>query len=385
MSALTDLHSRTTFDAVHLPLEIKEAMCEELIAEAGAAKAIKNPKKHEIRVTCLMPWHDDHRPTNAFLNYEKLVYICFACQSSGGLLWLISQIRGGSTRQAKEWLGGQLGDLDTDDVSTLMALIDSLGKDESQIRAPIPSFSTKVLEPWAFIHPWLTDPIDPDPEVSGRGIPEQNVIDLRVGYAEEYPMGKDIEGNPLPPSERIVVPHFWKDKLVGWQSRRLCDDGTPKWLSTADFPRDTTIFNLDRIPSRSRVVVVESPMSVLRHTHHLPIVATFGSYVSDTQVRLLAQFDEVIYWPDPDEAGFRSVRGWRDQSGEYTPGLIERLEPYTDLSVVETDWAVDPADLSEDDVTQAVEQAPPAALWEEPTGILRCHFCRTCHTGECDA
>ncbi len=100
-----------------------------------------------------------------------------------------------------------------------------------------------------------------------------------------------------------------KGKLVGWQSRRLdSSDGTPKWLSTPEFPKDSTLFNYDEVckADPNFVVVCESPMSTLRHQHHLPIVATFGAEVTDRQVRLMAEFDRVVLWMDPDNAGWRA-------------------------------------------------------------------------------
>lgn len=357
-----------TFEAVLLPYDTKDALCRSLLAEFGADRVRKSGD--ELLHRCVMPWHDDRNPS-ARLNVEKLTYKCWSCDSGGGLLWLIAAVRGGSRHDAFEWVSGTTG-LDGEDLEAFTELLEAMAEDRSVFRPPMPSYSRKVLDPWAFTHPWLTDPRSE----GGRGIPEANVEALEIGYAEAYPL--DDKGRT---SERIIIPHFWRGRLVGWQSRRLDDtDGTPKYLSTEDFPKDETIFHAPE--DKSLVVVVEAPMSVARHVHHLPVAATFGASVTDYQVRLLAEYERVVLFPDPDTAGWRWITGGLDEEGEHKPGLAERLEPYTDVEVVESDWAVDPADMDEAVVAELVDQAVPAALWDKPER-LRCWDCKEYHSGYC--
>lgn len=366
----------SVFEALSLPEEAKEALCRDLLSEFGVDRVVHNPTKGELTVRCVMPDHDDRHPS-AGLNYRSLVYSCFSCGAGGGLLWLISTVRGHtSPAAARDWLIGHVG-LDGEDTGAILRLIDMIVDDagRSRVRAPIPSFSPRVLEPWAFVHPWLTDPINwDDPSMGGRGVPEQNVLDLEVGYAEAYPL--DDKGTT---SERIVVPHFWKGKLVGWQSRKIFEDGSPKWLSSIDFPKDETMFHL---PEGDTLVVVESPMTVLRHVHHLPLAATFGANITDRQVRLMADYGRVVLWLDPDRAGWRAVEGWTGENGERHLGLIDRLEPYTDVWVVDTDLDVDGADMTDEDAAACVQGAVPGPVWERPKR-LRCYVCRKVHTGDC--
>lgn len=366
---------RVDFEPVTLPDEMKQDLCRDILAEFGVERIKRSGT--EFLMHCVMPWHEDRRIGSAFLSWKKLTYICFSCQSSGGLLWLLGVLRGGTEDDTRKWLEERTGLSGDYDVAAMMRYLDSVYAETDRAPAPMPKFSPRALERWAFIHPWLTDPISE----GGRGIPEANLEQMQVGYAEEYPMGKDAEDNPLPPSERIVVPHFWRGALVGWQSRRLDPtDGTPKWLSTPEMPKDRTLYN--HREDRDYAVVVESPMSTLRHLHHQPFTATFGALVTDNQVRLLAQYPKVVLWMDPDEAGWRATRGWTDDSGEYHPGLLERLERYTDVWAVETDWAVDPGDMDDQTVDDLIAEAVPSSLWEEPE-VLRCWWCKRYHVDEC--
>lgn len=370
--------SRAVFEATLLPDEMRLDLCRSILAEAGVENVRVNTSTKELLHRCAMPWHDDRNPS-ASLNWEKMTYWCFSCSSGGGLLWLIRVIRGGSHADARRWVSDESGIEGGEyDLSAMLTYLDALWDAPVGQGRVIPSFSTRALDPWNYTHPWLTDPV----EDGGRGVPVENVERMQVGYAERYPMGKDEDGDPLPPSERIVVPHFWKGKLVGWQSRRLADDGTPKWLSTPDLPKDVSLYSTEEVLKGDTLVVVESPMTALRHIHHLPIAATFGASVTDSQIRLMADFDRVILWMDPDKAGWQSIEGYTDDTGTRHAGCVERLERFTDVWTVMSDWAVDGADMDDETAASVVAEAEPAVLWERPTA-LRCWDCKQYHSGDC--
>jgi hypothetical protein len=367
----------TTFAPAMLPDQVKEGLCLELLAEFGAAGVRVSRHSGEIHVRCILPWHEDRSPS-ASLNYQKLVYNCFSCQSSGGLLWLISTCRGLPEHHARTWLEGKSGTGREFDLGALLSILDALAKVEHRRPAPIPQMSLRAIRPWMLIHPYLTDPRDATPP--GRAVPRGNVERLLLGYAERYPV--DDTGRT---SERIIIPHLWRGELVGWQSRRLWPDGTPKYLSTEEFPRDRTIYALDCVDPAGPVVVVESPMSTARHIHHLPMVATFGAEVTAAQIRLLARHPRVVWWMDNDPAGWKATAGWEEGDGRrrrWHPGGPERLAPYTDVWVVSSPWAADPADMDDDTAAGLVSDAVPYPVWRQPTE-LRCWLCREVHPGRC--
>lgn len=366
------------FEPTLLPEDMRIDLCREVLSEGGADRINTNTATREMWVRCVMPWHDDRNPS-ASLSYEKLTYKCFSCGSGGGLIWLIRVIRDGSYADAKRWVSDLSGVEGGEyDLASMLHLLEALYAEPDKARTPVPTFSPRALEPWAFIHPWLTDPV----EEFGRGIPEENVVRMQVGYAEEYPMGLDVHGDLRPPSERIVVPHFWRGKLVGWQSRRLVNDGTPKWLSTPDMPKDTSLYGPPETMALDEVLVVESPMTVLRHVHHLPILATFGADVTDYQVRLLSEFEKVTVWMDNDDAGWRSTLGYVDDTGTDHPGLIDRLARRTNVWAVDSDWSVDGADMDDQTAADLYAGAVPAVLWEQPSALC-CWECKEYHTGDC--
>jgi Toprim domain-containing protein/CHC2-type zinc finger protein len=336
------------FEAALLPDEEKERLCRTLLAEFGVT-SVKVGGDGEMIHCCSLPYHDENN-ASASLNYQKLTYNCFGCQSSGGLLWYIATCRGESGEGAQRWLEDQTGTgPDEQPLSSLLSFFEATYGPRADRRTPIPKMSRRVLEPWLAIHPYMTDP-PPD----GRGIPEETLMRFLVGY-NTFNINLGSEEAPRwVKSPRIVIPHIWKDNLVGWQSRRLYDDGTPKYQSTGDFPKDQTIYNFDE--RSSSVVVVESPMSVLSKAH-LPehIEATFGASVTDRQVRLLSIHRRVILFMDNDEAGWNA-----------TESLADSLSDYSEVFVVDSPWAADPADMDDWTYFGLIESAVPYSLWTRP-------------------
>jgi hypothetical protein len=326
----------TALDMFSLSLDEREELCVSLLQQFGADRIKQNPKRNELVHGCLLPFchHTDQlaHPT-ASLNYEKLAYSCFS-GGGGGLLWFLGWMNdGASTDEVRRWVNEKVGiGPEGQDLPHLLAFFDSLYT-ERGIPEPMPRMDARVLEPWRFIHPYLTD---------DRHVPEESLIRFNVGWD--------------PVLNRIVIPHFWGSNLVGWQSRRIIDDGSERYRSTPSFPRAETIFNYEpKLPA----VIVESPMSVISKAH-LPvhIEATFGSEVTDDQIRLLGVHPRVILFFDPDDAGYRA-----------TPRVADLLMPYTDVWVVENEWAADAADFDDITYMKLVSDAVPWAVWSPPVTL----------------
>lgn len=344
------------FEAALLPDFQKEELCRSLLAEFGATRVIT--RHDELIHGCLLPFSNHTNqaadPT-ASLNYKKLTYKCLGCGSGGGLLWFIGACRPGtSALAARKWLEEQTG-IGSGNMSLakLLEFFDALYASKKKERyAPIPTYNDRILGQWDWRHPYMTEV---------RHVPEETLDHFRVGYAAEYqvvvgytPDSKPIFGT----SQRITLPHYWDGKLVGWQTRRLGDDGTPKYLSSPDFPREQTIYNYDYMASKA--VVVESPFSVLRHSHQGHMEGTFGGSVTERQVQLLQKHPVVVLFMDNDDAGWKAT--------EY---LIEALRGHCKVYVVVNPWAADPADMDDATYAELVQNAVPWPVWSRPKETLR--------------
>jgi hypothetical protein len=339
--------SPSHFLAADLPDEQKRDICRGLLAEFGVTNI--SQRADEFIHSCCLPFgahgNGDRNPS-ASLNWAKLTYNCLGCGNSGGLLWFIGVCRGEDSAGARRWMEGQLGL--TDDpagMANLMRHLEAIYDPTTESRPPIPRMDASLLDKWRFVHPWVTEV---------RRIPIETVQRFDVGYGI-VPLRV---GNSTVHSERITIPHFWKGNLVGWQSRRLAADGTPKYQSSPDFPKDTTIYNYDRL--RPTAVVTESPFSVLSKYHcRADIVATFGAKVTDAQIRLLANHERIILFLDNDDAGWAA-----------TTKLIAALSGYAPVTVVDNPYAADPADMDDATFLGLLDGAVPYPLWKPP-GTLR--------------
>lgn len=324
------------FEAGSLPDSEKEALCLDLLGEFGAQNIRR--RGDEIIHSCVLPFglhaNGDRNPS-ASLNWKKLTYRCLGCDNGGGLLWFIATCRNESSAQARKWLSDQTGSgSDAQPLSAILKVIDDAFAIKGQ-RVPIPRMNSRILEPWYAIHPYMTEI---------RGVPAQTLMQHHVGWN--------------PKTNRIVIPHFWKGDLVGWQTRRLVDDGTPKYESSGDFPKDVTVYNY--VERADSALVVESAMSVLSKEHlGVHMEATFGAAVTDTQVRLLSRHPTVTLWFDNDNAGWKA-----------TEHVGEALGGWCNVFVVDSPWAADPADVDDQTFLDLVAGAVPFSIWQRPSVLI---------------
>lgn len=356
-----------------LPEAHKEQLAETVLTALGID--VLRRQGDELIIGCpVSDYHrDQQRNPTAALNVDNLLFNCLGCGTGGTVLWLIATVHPeiDTIEQAREWLNSEAGLTRAMALPDLLALFDSLYSEKEP--APLPYYSERLLEPWQGIDGYILD---------DRQIPIATATRMRLCTDPDGWMGP--KENRVRTGPRAVIPHYWRGKLVGWQSRRLpgADPTAPKYLSTPGFPRDETIY--DYAPGRQRRrVVVESPMSVLRHRHHQPLVGTFGSVITERQVDLLTRdCDELVFWLDNDEGGWRTTGG-RTHRGRRYPGTPERASARCNVLVVSSPFAADPADLEDDVVNALIDDAVPWPIWTRPERLY-CHRCWSpAHQGAC--
>lgn len=339
------------FEPSLLPDSEKRELCEGLLREFGVTRWRVNEKKGEMIHSCTVPGahaNGDKNPS-ASINYRKLAFRCLGCGSRGGLLWWMATCRGEDAESVRSWLSSTTGT--GGHVMELARLLEVLDAITAPAAPPpaIPAFAATTLDPWTrwpIHHPYLTDP-EPD----GRACRPETLDHFQIGYAPEYFMGRDV-----PTQERIVIPLFWRGELVGWQARRLAPWDEPKYKNSVDFPGERVVYNHHGFLG---AVVVESPLSVLRHHHHVPIMlSTFGAGVSPNQIRLLHRYSKIILWFDNDKAGW-----------EATEQVGSELLDFCDVWAVQSPWDADPADLPDSTVEELIGDAVPFVVWERPTAL----------------
>lgn len=284
--------------------------------------------------------HGDRNPSAA-CNLDKKLYTCYAGGWSGDLFHLIAKLEGKETlAEALPVIASFLTGATVERAEDFLAQCELLFSSPSIGLIEIPTYHERFLRPWSMIHPYLYEE---------RGITVEAATKLRLGFDET--------------ENRIVFPHFWQGKLVGWQKRvipaRPGWPGTvpdyPKYRNSGGFPKAETLYHYDRAADYDHVIIVESPMSVARAVSLGldNVIATFGAKVSDLQIKLIAdRFRFAWVWFDHDPAGSAGERK-----------LVEGLHCRIDVDVVAPDPGRDLGDAaSEAEVLAKLDAAIPAVL-----------------------
>jgi DNA primase len=303
---------------------------------------------------CILPWglHKNGDTTGKFaIHREQRLYNCWVC-GGGNLLSLVMEMKELDEQSATDWLfqftaPADLTDEDFEDE------IQRILYRQKVTKPPMPYFNSNVLTRWEHTdHPWFEE----------RGISENVRDTYRLGYnpsAKRYSSKGDYVG------PAIVLPHFWNNRLVGWQ-HRWCEETPkhiPKYVNTDDFPKSETVFNYEAVYlSRDPIVVVESVSTALYLISLLiPAVATFGASISDEQIRLLRACQQgLILAPDNDSPGAKWISLPDEDLYKGKVPLMEALERYTPVQVAGPvggpDSGDDLGDVTPDEVRQTLAE-----------------------------
>lgn len=338
---------------------------EKVLDHYGAENSfeIETSNGTEVQHSCLIdrvqPHHTNgDRNPSARMNLDKKLYICYSL-GGGDIFWFIKMMEGKETFEEILPLLGQFLDGSTESKENFLEELESYFKDPDVEEHSIPTYSDRVLKQWAVTHPYL---------INQRGISHEAATRLKVGYDDQ--------------ERRIVFPLFFGGELLGWQKRAVPEGlGYPatqekngvlaKYKNTPNFPKSKSLYNYDLVEKRGRreVVVVESPMSVLKAETLTDgedllscVVATLGAKVSDFQINYLRKFDRVYVYMDNDPAG--------NKGEQY---LTRGLYRHTDCLVVEAEEGRDLADYdSRSEVLDRISKAVPAFLklaeWDREKG-----------------
>lgn len=137
-----------------------------------------------------------------------------------------------------------------------------------------------------------------------------------------------------------------RGRLMGWQIKGTKDRRFRNFPSGVQKRR--CLFGAAIAESFDWAVVVESPLDAVRlYALGIPAVATYGSSVSDEQLRLLSQWRKVVLALDNDEAGRRGTAKIQDSDEPLNLSLL--LYPSRSVK--------DVGDMTDDEILYAVENS----------------------------
>lgn len=257
---------------------------------------------------CMFPDNHSHGDTTGkfAIHREKRVYNCWAC-GGGDFLSLAMEKLDLDPEEALSWLY-QFTEADMRSDSQFVDDFMDAFRDVERRVETLPYFNERVLDKY--------DEDIPSLYLEARGI----TVDVAAQYNMRYsanvrrpaPQRGKFADEPDYEGPGIIFPHYWKGRLVGWQTRWLDDDRPewiPKYTNTTDFPKESTIYGMDQVVRNPMTIVVESAPSVIfLASEGYSAVGTFGSNVNEAQQRILRRFPEVVLSADGGQAGQKWLR-----------------------------------------------------------------------------
>ena len=250
------------------------------------------------------PFHDDSDPSFTTTPSQQGFH-CFGCGVKGNVITFVRLKETISTgdvdeddreaaRRIQTWFG--LGRVHQDGSRPRQLATPTQAKSEqSEQTAPGQPLSNPPLA-------FQLDHLDQaHPYLASRGLSPETVRQFGIGY---YPRRGSMKG-------RVVIPiHNAQGQLVAYVGRwpeETSPEGEPKYKLPRGFHKSLELFNLHRVSTEAkRVVLVEGYWSVF-HLHQAgfsEVVALMGSTLSEIQCCQLGdRFDRVQVFMDGDRAG----------------------------------------------------------------------------------
>ena len=233
----------------------------------------------------------DSKPKNFSVNLSTGWAFCFACEYKADIYKLVRDVRGCNHWEAIGWL--------RENGASVVDLIERVRTEVSE-RDAMPRAKDKTGKMLAHA--------DPDMEFVLLQRPPEFQLDerdLAAESAETYMVRWKDGGWVLPFTDERGKVHGWQVKAKTFVVNHPHDPKRPeRSIKKSEFLFGRHCFRGDRL------IVVESPLDAVRiHTAGYDgAVATFGSYVSTAQVRMMLEMaSTIVIAMDNDEAGWRSA------------------------------------------------------------------------------
>jgi 5S rRNA maturation endonuclease (ribonuclease M5) len=255
-----------------------------------------NSRGSEILALC--PGHkeltgkEDRNPS-WWINSETGAHICFSCGFKGNIWSLIATVQGYKDANgfldyadAKDWLY-----LSFDNIQLGPA-------EEDQEQESIFKEVTNITESRLALFT-----LPPAHALAARG--------LTLQAAEQYQLLWDTAHS----NWITVIRDPYSNKLLGWQEKGYSRRYFRNYPQGVE--KSTTLFGYKQYTG-GRMIVVESPLDVVRLAS-VGIqggVSTYGSIISNTQLELIKDADEIVFALDNDESGMNSTKKMLEQNFE---------------------------------------------------------------------
>jgi hypothetical protein len=299
----------------------------------------------EYLIYCPNPKHEDHSLGSCSVNLSTGLWKCWACNSHGDLIRLVSMVQGIAQLEARRALQPNTRE-------ALEAMTSSkLSRELHRYRI-------------APERPTIGGPYESGPliELRDRGFTVESLRRWGVRWVAEESLErkepKPGEATHYTISQCYAIPvEDEHGQLLTWCYRRSADSPhwQPRYLYSTHADISQMWFGLRHHANERHVYVVEGALdAVWLDQAGLPSLAMLGAGLSDSKVRKLQRFREVTVFTDRDNGGLQALLTLGRVLGD---NLRLRVARYPGWYA--KDGKVDPQDVHPVDLEIAAERALP--------------------------
>jgi len=262
-------------------------------------------------VIIFCPFHNNHRTPAGEVHKESGLFFCFSCQKTADLHELVMHITGRSYFEASRFINSKKTEQN----------IELEIQKQLHAKPEFTLFDELVL---ARLYNQLLTSARAKAYLSSRKLDPESWVKFSLGYSEKQDM--------------VTVPVHSPDGLpLGFVGRSI--EGK-EFKNTPGLPKAKTLFNLHRVKTADRVLVVESSFDAIRLDQvGISAVATLGANVSRIQIELLQKyFNNITIVADNDEAG-----------GNMKDRIIEKLGSRVSIITLEKQYK-DVGDMTDEEL-----------------------------------
>ena len=244
------------------------------------------PNVHQVMVSC--PFHKDKSPSMG-IDVTRGVVHCFSCSWSGSIEKLYKDLTNRNLRKELVYIDDPFTSYSSS--LNFQYITDDTRLKDIYINADLSLMRDAYTDPACAAY------------LRKRGIPESVAKSMGFKYAEEMLINTNKFKN------RLLIPVYEEGRLISIEGRRILDNDEVKVL----YPRNSsvnTLFDIDNLDTSSTVYAVEGLMdlAVLRTSDTFKnSTSIFGANITKRQLELLKRFPKIVYIPDSDAAGEKTV------------------------------------------------------------------------------
>ncbi len=247
--------------------------------------------KGDNQLLALCSFHNDHNKSMS-IQKEPFLYNCFACNAKGNAHTLVKALTGQGLYQ---FLNIEAEDKINMSFSSALRLYDSRITTKKEIDSSVPIFKIVAEQYSPFEDNECRD------YCLKRNIVESDIVKYKIFYIKKGYIGTTAFHN------RLVIPIYDNNKnVVAYEGRDITGKAEKKCIYPYKSKVGSTIFQNHALDRNKPTVFVEGVLDSIVAQRAIPSLqfsTYFGIQLSNKQIKIINEFEDVSTMFDPDEAG----------------------------------------------------------------------------------